>query len=205
MFNLNYQYPASKILSQSLTSNPNSSGLDPDVTSSPIHKHPCFQLQLITCYYLQPAGPRQRDSRIRLNLFHCAAIMALIIRAQIKFRPDISNTQALVNSAISLAYAGHYPESTALSPINPPPLRIHTHTHNHRVYKHLHTLARLNTVQCYANLWLENTKSTAASQTVWTMLPWLVIWDCFSGRVNWKIPAGKHAELILRRRPGWCV
>lgn len=127
---------ASKIVYQS---NPNRSGLDPDITSSPIHKHPYFQLHLITCYYLQPAGPRQRDSRICFNLLQYAAIMALIIRAQIKFRPDISNTQALVNSAISLAYAGHYPESIALSPINPPSLQnSYTHTHNHRVHNHLH-------------------------------------------------------------------
>lgn len=58
-----------------------------------------------------------------LSLLRRAAVMALIIRGQIKFQADISATQALVNSAISLPYAGHYPESIALSPINP-----HTHT-----------------------------------------------------------------------------
>lgn len=82
--------------------------------------------------------PRRPDSGIRLYLFQCAAIMALIIRAQIQFRPDISDTQALVSSAISLAYAGQYPESIPLSPINPTPLEIHTHTcTHHRIYKHL--------------------------------------------------------------------
>lgn len=164
-------------------------------------KHLCFQLPLITCYYLQPPGPRQRDSHIRLNLFQCAAIMALIIRPKIKFRQDISNTQALVNSAISLAYAGHYPESIALSPINPSLLQIHRHTHTHSTTEYRNTYTyMLHTVHCYANPLLENTKSTAVNQTVWTMLQWLVIWDCFLGHVNWKIPAGKHAELILQRR-----
>lgn len=61
--------------------------------------------------------------------------MAFIIRAQIKFRPDIGNTQALINSAISLAYAGRYPENIALNTINPPPLQMcvqtHTTVHNH--------------------------------------------------------------------------
>lgn len=91
--------------------------------------------------------------------------MTLIIRAQIKFRPDISNTQALINSAISLAYAGCYPENIALNPINPSPLKICTHTHT-QPHKHFHILPHLNTVQCYASLRLENEPSTATSQTV---------------------------------------
>ena len=131
-----------KIVYQSLIFNLNSSGLAQNIISSPIYMHPCFQLKLITCYYLQPAGPRQRESHIHLSVFQRAAIMVLIIRAQIKFRPDISNTQALVISTISLPYAGHYPESIALSPINPLPLQMytytHTHTHIHRVHRHLH-------------------------------------------------------------------
>lgn len=105
----------------------------------------------------------ERQPYIRLYLFQRAAIMALIIRAQIKFQPDISNTQALVNSAISLAYAGHYPESIALSPINPP-FTAKSHTHNRKVHKHLHVLARLNTVQCYANLRREKKHKEHSSQ-----------------------------------------
>lgn len=120
--------------------------------------------------------------------------MALIIRAKIKFRRDIGNTQALVNSAISLAYAGHYPESTAFSSINPHPLKIHTYTLTH-------TCNSTYTCSIQSNVMLtcdQKTKSTAANQTVQTILQWLVIWDCCSGHVNWKIPAGKHAELILQ-------